>query len=148
MKSGARSPGARGWNRLSVRITAIRDEAEGIRSFRLGPARAVVLAAQLLDLARELGPPTVDPRLDGALWQAQRVGDCLVRQLLEIAHQHRCPERCGQRGQRLPQQRDAVALFERLDRVLIVRDHRQVGRIHIATDRLAFFAHAPVVIDA
>jgi len=31
---------------------------------------------------------------------------------------------------------------------LIVRDHRQLDRIHIAIDRLAFFAHAPVVIDA
>ena len=44
-RSVARSPGAGGPNRLSVRVAEIRDEAEGIKSFRLEPETGCALPA-------------------------------------------------------------------------------------------------------
>jgi hypothetical protein len=62
--------------------------------------------------------------------------------------QHGGPERFGQRRHRLAQQRHTVALLERRVWAHLVRHRRQVARIDVAIDRLAFLPHAAVVIDA
>src|SRR5437868_13243018 len=45
--------------------------------------RAVVTAAQLLDLACQLRPSAIDARFDGSFRQPERVGNLLVRQFLD-----------------------------------------------------------------
>ncbi len=73
----------------------------------------VLLLAQALDLAGELGAAAVDARLHGAFGQLQPIGDLLVGQLLDVAQHHRGAQRRRQRVERRAQQLHAVALLER-----------------------------------
>src|SRR5215831_7365535 len=72
---------------------------------------AEIVAAKLLDLPRELVPPAIDPRFDGAFRQTQLVRDLVVRQLLDVAHQDSRSQRLRQRAQRFTQEFHAIALF-------------------------------------
>ena len=117
-------------------------------SLGLRPRRTVIVAAHPADLPRELGAPAVDPRFDRAFRQLQPVGDLLIRQLLNVPHQHRRPQRLGQRRQRLPQQHHAILLLDRRDRSRLVRHRRQLVRVDLTIDRLALLTDAAVVIDA
>ena len=90
-------------------------------------------------LIRDLTVPSGSP---------QPVGDLLIRQLLNVPHQHRRPQRLRQRGERLPQQHHAILLLDRGDRPRLVRGRRQLVRVDLVIDRLALLTDAAVVIDA
>ena len=97
-----------GEHRIHQPRLADADDARPCRSVRLSHssvgsrARAIVCRSSrrlsscprsLRNLPRQLGPAAVDARLDRALRQPQPVGDLLVRQLLDVAHQHRRAQR-------------------------------------------------------
>ena len=83
-------------------------------------------------LTGEFEPAAIDPGLDRAFRQPQRVSDFLIRELLDVAHQDRGAQRVGQRRHRLAEEDDAIALLERGDRSGVVRDRRQLVRIDAA----------------
>ena len=111
--------------------------------------RPVVARANAADLPRQLRPAAVDPRLYRALGQPQRVGDLLIRQLLDVPHHHRLT----QRRRQFLQRRAAAAAAGRAARAprtgsSVARHRRQLAGIDVAVDRLALLADAAVVIDA
>src|SRR6478672_8064565 len=105
------------------------------------PPQHRLLVLQTFQLARQLEPAAIDPRLHRALRQPEVVGNFLVRQLLKVAQHDRRPQRVRERFQRLLQLRAQILVFgERIWRAL-ARGRLQVGRVHLARDRLPFLAH-------
>ena len=109
----------------------------------------VLLLAQLLDLAGQLGSAAVDARLDRALRQVQLVGDLLVGQFLDVAQHHRRAQRRRQLVERLARSRRTRSRCSSCA-------YRRGGPapparsppVDVAVDRLALLADAAVVIDA
>ena len=65
------------------------------------------------EMPSKLLSPSTDPGLDCTLWQLQPLGDLLIAQIVNVAERHRLPKRRWQLGQRAPDHRDLIALFER-----------------------------------
>lgn len=61
----------------------------------------------------KLFSPPSDPGLDCALWQLQALRDRFVAHIVNIAERHRLPICRWQLGQRPPDYRNLIALFER-----------------------------------
>src|SRR4029077_8230688 len=100
-------------------------------------AWTVILAAQLANLAGEFRASAVDPRLDRALREPEACGDFLVRQLLQVTHDDRRAQGVGLVGERLAEQRHAIALLERGYRADLAGRGCQLVRIDVAVDGFA-----------
>src|SRR5436190_23805425 len=66
-----------------------------------------------LEVPCKLFSSSSDPGLDCALWQLQALRDRFVAQIVNVAERHRLPIRRWQLGQRAPDHRNLIALFER-----------------------------------
>ena len=104
---------------------------------------------QPANLPRQLGAAAVDAGLDGAFRQLQPVGNLLIRQLLNIAQQHR---RAQRRRQLSPSPSSAASTRSRCSSAAIGLMVGAAGvsspGVDVAIDRLALLAHAAVVVDA
>ena len=126
----------------------LRSARAGLAVFKTRPAEWINFRSQRLDLPCQLGPAPVDARLHRAFGDAKLIGDFLIRQLVNIAQQHRGAKRRRQRAQRFAQQRHPILQLDSRIRVEPRRFGLDRGRVDLAREHLAIAAAAAIAIDA